>query len=207
MFGLNMLNAQETVKDIDGNEYKTVKIGNQWWMAENLKTTKYNDGIAIPKVTDQVEWGDAITPGYCWYNNDITKYKATYGALYNWFTINTGKLCPTGWHVPTNAEWSTLTTYLGGNKVAGGKLKSTTGHWNGSNLGADNSSGFTALPGGHRHKHARFYDMGNIGYWWSATSSGPSISWFRLDSIYASSRLSSSTTFGTGGISVRCLKD
>jgi len=109
-----------TVTDIDGNVYHIVAIGTQVWMAENLKTTKYNDGTFIPLVTDSTAWGNLSTPGYCWYNNDAATYKNTYGALYNWFTVNTGKLSPKGWHIPSDTEWETLITYLGGESLAGG---------------------------------------------------------------------------------------
>jgi len=109
----------EIVTDYDGNNYKTTKIGNQVWMKESLKTTKYNDGTSIPLVTEPTTWSNLTTPGYCWYNNDQATYKATYGALYNWFTVNTGKLCSTNWHVPSDTEWTTLTDYLGGANVAG----------------------------------------------------------------------------------------
>ena len=118
------------VTDDDGNVYHSVTIGTQVWMVENLKTTKYNDGTSIPLVTDATDWHNLLTPGYCWNNNDEATYKATYGALYNWYTVNTGNLCPTGWHVPGDAEWTTLTTYLGGEDVAGGKLKEVgITHW------------------------------------------------------------------------------
>jgi uncharacterized protein (TIGR02145 family) len=140
-------------------------------MATNLKTTKYNDGTTIPLVTDGAAWVALSTPGYCWYNNDAATYKATYGALYNWYTVNTGKLCPTGWHVPTNAEWTTLTTYLGGESVAGGKLKeSGTAHWDSPNTGATNETGFSALPGGLRDQlnGGPFINIGFGGYWRSS---------------------------------------
>ena len=97
-----------SIKDKDRNVYKTVIIGTQVWMAENLKTTKYKDGTAIPLVTDGNAWAALSTPGYCWYNNDAATYEDTYGVLYNWYTVNTGKLCPTGWHVPSDAEWTTI---------------------------------------------------------------------------------------------------
>ncbi|MCB9001260.1 MAG: fibrobacter succinogenes major paralogous domain-containing protein [Bacteroidales bacterium] len=158
-----------TVTDIDGNTYITVTIGNQVWMAENLKTTHYNDGTAIPNVTDGNEWAALTTGAYCWYSN-ATAYKDTYGALYNWYAVNTGKLAPTGWHVATDAEWTTLTTYLGGESVAGGKLKETdTTHWASPNTGATNETGFTALPGGYRGRGGAFGGIGGYGYWWSAT--------------------------------------
>ena len=118
-------------------------------MAENLRTTKYNDGTPIPQVTDAAAWSNLMTPGYCWYNNDAAKYKETYGALYNWYTVNIGNLCPSGWHVPADTEWMVLTAHLGGEKISGGKLKETgTLHWDKPNLRATNETGFTALPGG-----------------------------------------------------------
>src|SRR5674476_633708 len=118
--------SSNTVTDIEGNVYHTVKIGTQTWMVENLKTTKYKDGTAIPLVTDNKVWINLPTPAYCWYDNDATTYKNTYGALYNWYAVNTGKLAPTGWHIPTDAEWTTLQNYVGGELVAGDKMKATT---------------------------------------------------------------------------------
>ena len=105
-------NNPVSITDKDGNVYTSVTIGTQVWMKENLKTTKYNDGTAIPLVTDGAAWESLTTPGYCWYNNDAATYKATYGALYNRYTANSGKLCPAGWHVPADSEWTTLTDYL-----------------------------------------------------------------------------------------------
>jgi len=118
---LNQLYAQGAlrVKDFDGNYYNTIKIGNQIWMAENLKTTHYNDGTEIPIVTDKTEWLNLSTAAYCWYDNNDTIYKNTYGALYNWYAVNTEKLCPVGWHVTSNAEWITLAYLFGGGDVAG----------------------------------------------------------------------------------------
>jgi uncharacterized protein (TIGR02145 family) len=112
----------ETVKDFDGYVYKTVRISNQTWMAENLKTARYNDGTPISLVADNPSWSNSVSACYCWYNNDIQN-KDSYGALYNWQAVNTDKLCPTGWHVPTDAEWTTLSAALGGEDIAGGKLK------------------------------------------------------------------------------------
>jgi hypothetical protein len=104
----------DKIKDIDGNEYGIVTIGNQIWMAENLRTTKFNDGTPIPLVTNHEAWYKLNSPGYCWYDNDEKKYRDVYGALYNWYAVNTGKLCPKGWHVPSDAEWTELITFLGG---------------------------------------------------------------------------------------------
>ncbi len=137
-----------SVSDIDGNIYKTIQIGTQTWMAENLKTTKFNDGTPLVNVTDNFEWENSTDDGYCWYNNDASSYKTTYGALYNWnAVIDNRNLCPAGWHVPTTPEWYTLKTYLGGESVVGDQVKeSGTTHWVGSNSGS-NETGFTALPG------------------------------------------------------------
>jgi uncharacterized protein (TIGR02145 family) len=162
------------VSDADGNDYKTVAIGAQVWMTENLKTTKYNDGTAIPLVTNHTAWNNLTTDGYCWYSNDATTYKDTYGALYNWYVVQTGKICPTGWHVPTEGEWQTLATYLGGAGIAGRKLKETgTAHWGIYNVSATNETGFTALPGGYRFCdfYETFNDIGLAGYWWSSSYS------------------------------------
>jgi len=138
-----------TVTDIDGNLYNTVVIGTQTWMVENLKVTKFNDGTDIPNVTDETTWNNLNTPAFCWYENDVT-YKNPYGALYNWYSVNNSKLCPTGWHVATKAEWDALISYLGGVYQAYVKLKEAgSSHWLGTNTGT-NSYGFTALPGGYR---------------------------------------------------------
>ena len=136
------------VSDADGNFYKIVTIGTQTWMAENLKTTKYNDGTDIPYVTDYSTWLGLKTGAYCWPKNDFNN-KDIYGGLYNWYTISTGKLCPKGWHIPSYEEWTTLIDYLGGEGVAGGKMKTTgTTYWATPNRGATNLSGFSALPSG-----------------------------------------------------------
>lgn len=122
----NMELEYGSVTDTEGNTYKTIKTVTQTWMAENLKTTKYNDGTLIPNVSDNTAWTQLSSGAYCWYSNDINN-KSTFGALYNWYAVNTGKLCPEGWHVPGDDEWTTLTGYLGGEDVAGGKMKSTSG--------------------------------------------------------------------------------
>jgi uncharacterized protein (TIGR02145 family) len=139
-------------------------------MVKNLRTTIFNDNTTIPLVTDNTAWISLSTPGYSWYNNDEATYKATYGALYNWYAVNTGKLCPCGWHVPTDAEWTTLLSFLGGENIAGGKLKETgIIHWLNPNAGATNETGFTALPGGDRSSNGAFYSIGEQGNWWSST--------------------------------------
>lgn len=200
----------KTVTDINGNSYNTVTVGTQVWMASNLKTTKYNDGKNIPNVTVDGTWETLTTGAYCWYNNDEATYKATYGALYNWYAVNTGKLCPVGWHVPTDAEWATLSSYLGGESVAGGKLKETgTKHWTSPNTGATNSIGFTALPGGERNQRGTFVIIGNYGFWWSSTEYGTHLedyAWARPMGYYLSDAYRDHS-HKTYGFSVRCLRD
>ena len=203
----------ETVTDVDGNVYHTVTIGTQVWMVENLKTTKYNDGTAIPLVTSLTVWASLSAPAYCWYNNEATN-KSAYGALYNWYTINTGKLCPIGWHVPTKAEWTTLIDYLGGLSIAGNNLKeSGTAHWNSPNTGATNSTGFTALPGGNIFVNSLGQGVESInyfGYWWSSTeyeSGTPGSCWIVLMDYQTSTADNRGVRSKRNGNSVRCIKD
>src|SRR5664280_1993486 len=177
-----------TITDVDGNIYNTVTIGTQTWMAENLKTTKYNDGTAIPLVTDNSAWATLTTGAYSNYSDNPSN-STTYGRLYNGYVVdnnaatkvasNGGKnVCPTSWHVPTDAEWITLTTYLGGGSVAGGKLKETgTTHWTTPNTGATNETGFTALPGGYRSTNGAYNNFEDYGYWWSSTEYSATITW------------------------------
>jgi uncharacterized protein (TIGR02145 family) len=195
-------------KDGDNNYYPVVQINTQLWMAANLKTTKFKDGsTVIPLVTDITVWSNLTSPGYCWYNNNEASYKNIYGALYNWYTVNTGNLCPTGWHVPTDAEWTTLITYLGGTSVAGGKLKETsTAHWTSPNAGATNETGFTALPGGNRNISGTCGNVGSDGYWWSSTE-GPSATAWNRDASYGSTWVDRSNDGKQVGLSVRCVRD
>jgi uncharacterized protein (TIGR02145 family) len=206
---INVTDNPNIVIDVDGNIYNTVTIGTQVWMKENLRTTKYNDNTAIPIVTDGSTWAGLITPAYCWYNNDAATYKNTYGALYNWNTVQTEKLCPIDWHVPSDDEWTTLTDYLGGESVAGNKLKETgITHWMNPNSGATNETVFTALPGGSRHLDGTFNDVGNYGSWWSATEYSAYYSWSRY--MYYNTGDVSRSYYGGDklrGLSVRCVKD
>lgn len=193
--------------DIDGNTYNTVTIGNQVWMKENLKVTKFNDDTDIPHVTDDDTWFQTDDPGYSWYGNDEATYAATYGAMYNWYTVNTGKLCPEGWHVPTDDEWTILTDFLGGEVVAGGKLKEAgTAHWDSPNTDATNETGFTALPGGYRSNGGQFYSIGSSGNWWTSSEDDNIYVWGRrLDhSDAVVDRGHSNKNFGK---SVRCIQD
>jgi uncharacterized protein (TIGR02145 family) len=194
-------------KDTAGNSYKTIVIGSQIWMAENLRTNKYNDGTAIPFVSDRNVWINLNTPAYCWYNNDSTANSYLYGASYNWQTINTGKLCPQGWHVPHDNEWTVLTNYLGGEEMAGAKMKERgTTHWTKTNPNSTNESGFTALPGGYS---GYSYDFkGVAGTWWSLNEDdyNKMQAWERT--IYnEGSSVVRNTSSKENGLSVRCISD
>jgi uncharacterized protein (TIGR02145 family) len=193
-----------TVTDIEGNSYNVIKIGTQTWFGENLETTKYNDGILIPNVQDGFQWTDLTTDAF---------NKQSYCNLYNWYAINTGKLCPTGWHVPSSNDWTVLEDYLGGSYDAGGRLKERgTGYWDEPKYGAINSSGFSALPAGffsvvYLSGNLSVFDgMGYLAVFWSSTE---------VDSQTALSRLLSSDDhilrsgfdLKFSGLSVRCLKD
>jgi len=195
------------VQDQDRERYKIVTIGTQVWMKENLRTTKYNDGTSIPLITDGKTWKELSTPAYCWYDDDAASQKGTYGALYNWYTVNTGKLCPKGWHVPSDAEWATLTTFLGGESVAGGKLKEAgTAHWIKPNKGSTNETAFTSLPGGYRHFDGTYYYVGGNGYWWSSSENTTEEAWGETMS-YGNAYVYRSFGLKKNGFSVRCLQD
>lgn len=194
------------VTDIDGNTYHTITIGTQVWMAENLKTTKFRDGTAIPLVTESSTWRNATSPAFCEYNNNPAAPE-TYGRLYNWFAATDSHgICPAGWHIPSYSEWETLVTYLGGLDAAGKKLKeSGISHWADPNK-ADNSSGFSALPGGYRNEQGNFFGSAQIGSFWCIREGDavPSWSWYlynyeeRIFSVYEEN---------VRGNSIRCIKD
>lgn len=192
-----------TLTDINGNIYKTVQIGSQTWMAENLRTTKYKDGKDIPYYPGISYWGGLTSDAYSWYNND----SIVYGCLYNWYAVNTGKLCPTGWHVPTDFEWAQLTSFLGGEAVAGYKLKEKgTDHWPDPNSNATNETGFTALPGGYRSYFGAFMNITNRGYWWSATQSSANDAFCR-SLRYSYDNIDKSASHKKSGFYIRCVKD
>jgi uncharacterized protein (TIGR02145 family) len=199
-----------SVTDIDGNVYNTVQIGTQCWTQSNLTVSKYRNGDNIPNITDGTQWSQtniSSTGAWCNYNNDASN-GTTYGKLYNWYAVNDSRgLCPTGWHVPSDSEWTALHTYLGGTSVAGGALKSTTG-WNSPNTGATNSSGFTGLPGGSRVDIGHFGNeiAGYAGMWWSSTFASYNFAWghYFYHNYVAVYRQSLEAR---GGFSVRCIKD
>jgi len=207
-----------TVTDYDGNVYQTIKIGDQWWMCENLKVTHYRNGDSIPNVTDGGTWSGLSTGAYCDYNNDPANV-AIYGRLYNWYAVNDSRnISPEGWHVPSDAELKQLEMYLGMSQAEadaigwrgtdeGGKLKQTgTTHWQSPNTGATNESGFTALPGGYSSIDGAFNGLGIYAHYWSSTEGGSDYAWYRgLDYDYSQTHRYGN--YKRNGFSVRCVKD
>ncbi|MDD5529353.1 MAG: fibrobacter succinogenes major paralogous domain-containing protein [bacterium] len=192
----------------ESNTYKTIKISNQGWMAENLNVSVYRNGDSIPQVQDDKEWGDLKTGAWCYYRNDTMNGKI-YGQLYNWYAVNDPRgLAPKGWHIPADSEWTILIDYLGGDSVAGGKMKETgTTHWKKTNVCASNKSEFSALPGGYRSNHSGgFIDVSHYGYWWSATDSNAAFAWYcfiKGDTI----NVTRSYDCKDCGFSVRCVRN
>jgi uncharacterized protein (TIGR02145 family) len=198
------------ITDNEGNSYKTVIIGTQTWMAENLKTSKYNDGTSIPNITDDTQWSKLTTGAWAYYKNDATN-NAKYGKLYNWYalssTTNDNKnVCPSGWHVPSYEEWGVLTNYLGGESEAGGKMKEEgTTNWNYGS--ATNTSLFTGLPGGSRGPNGSFDSFGTNGYWWSSTLSGQDGTLGVFIGLNYSVNSTSYIQNRSYGFSIRCIKN
>jgi uncharacterized protein (TIGR02145 family) len=204
-----------SMTDQQGNVYKTIVIGNQEWMAENLKTSIYRNGEAIANVTDNTQWAGLTTGAWCYFNND-SQYECPYGKLYNWYAVaDPRNVCPTGWHVPTDDEWSVLINYLdpnadGGNNypnIAGGKLKSTgLQYWLSPNQDATNESGFSGLPAGYRSDNGSFSSIGYDGVWWSSTEYGTDYAWYR-NLNYGGGDADRGDNDKGFGFSVRCLRD
>lgn len=197
----------DPVTDIDGNVYRTVQIGDQIWMAENLKVTRYRNGDAIPEITSGATWIGRTAGARCSYDNSAAN-ASIYGFLYNWHAaIDQRGIAPEGWHVPSNDEWQTLADYLGGIADAGGKLKEKgTSHWNNPNNYATNETGFTGLPGGYRENNGDFVFLGSVGYFWTTSESNTLLSWYRK--LYGTlSMLDSGFMFKYYGFSLRCIKD
>ena len=207
----------------NGVIYNTIQIGDQCWFKENLRTTKYNDGTSITNITNNSTWTSTTSGAYCCYDNNPSNCD-TYGALYNWYAVNTGKLCPSGWHVPSDAEWTTLTNYLSANSTywcgsdssyIAKSLASTTS-WNststttcavGNNLSANNSTGFSALPGGYRRlSDGSFSTLSRGGHWWSSTEHDASRAWYRY-LYYSNANVNRGNLNKIYGYSVRCLRD
>lgn len=206
-YGLTM-SFTTPLKDVENNLYTLVTIGNQIWMGENLKTTRYNDGMEIPKINDNSEWMNLNSPGFNWYNNDSLN-KAQYGGLYNWHAVNTNKLCPIGWHVASYSDWVKLENTLGGKNNAQNKLKTVgTLYWLTPNTGATNESGFSAMPGGDRFDTGNFMFIGKFGYWWTSTQF-PTFQPYAYHYFLTYNNESSGINwcYKTYGFSVRCIKD
>jgi uncharacterized protein (TIGR02145 family) len=206
----------QTSLTYDGRTYDLVEIGGQCWFAENLATDQYRNGDLIPTGLDNATWQNTTAGAYAIYNNDPAN-DVTYGKLYNWYTtVDTRGLCPTGWHVPTDCEWMFLEGSLGMSVVEqemsyfrgsneGGALKSTT-NWNSPNIGATNSSGFTAFPGGYRYNYGVFTVIGEYGYWWTSTVIDTTTAW--IHSLYSSySSIDRNYGYKNYGFSVRCVRD
>jgi uncharacterized protein (TIGR02145 family) len=204
----NNLTSNE-IKDIDGNIYHAVTIGTQIWMVENLKTTRYRNGDTIGStIPDTLEIANEIQPKYQWAYKGHESNAELYGRLYTWYAVVESRIiAPIGWHVPTDAEWTTLTDFLGSNSIAGGKLKETgINHWNSENTGATNESGFTALPGGYRNFSGAFGHIGSLGNWWSSSDYDKNSALYLSLSSYENS-VYRHISFKKYGFSVRCIKD
>ena len=213
---LNSIENQIPLTDIDGNTYQKVIIGSQIWMKENLRVSRYRNGDPIPIVTDKTAWSYVSSGARCWYNNDSTSYEIPYGNLYNWHSVADNRnICPTGWHVPSNTEVTTLINYLGGPFVAGGKMKSIgTDFWISPNEGATNESGFSGLPGGVRDNNPSFpinRFIGEWGYFWCVSETFPNTG---IDAAYMFALINNRVHVDRSGIfpksyglSVRCIKN
>lgn len=199
--------ASTTVTDTDGNLYHTLTLGTQTWMVENLKVTHYRNGDPIPVIVEDTAWSELTTGARCAYEHD-TALGSVYGQFYNWFAVtDLRQICPAGWHVATDQEWQTLIDHLGGEAVAGGKMKERdTLHWLSPNTGATNESGFTALPAGARSFDGMFYLMQSHAFFWSSTGTTGNMAWFRyLEDLDAYIGRTADVT--TSGFSVRCIHD
>lgn len=204
--GLTSMMAQMTVKDVDGNVYKTITIGKQVWMSENLKTTKYRNGEVIGTTSPSgQDIRNLVGPKFQWAFGGKDSNSDVYGRLYTWYAITDDRgVCPAGWHVPTDAEWTALVTFLGGDVIAYSKLKESGEiHWLKYDTGS-NETGFTALPGGIRNGRGPFDDMGTSGYWWSSTEYGATEAWYRYMGN-SSGSLSRFLYLKRNGLSVRCV--
>ncbi|NCC74284.1 MAG: hypothetical protein EOM06_12940 [Sphingobacteriia bacterium] len=195
----------------NNQKFKTVTIGDQVWMVENLNVDKFRNGDPIPHAQTEEEWqqaGENGQPAWCYYDNDPANGKI-YGKLYNWYAVNDWRgLAPEGWRGPSDEDWEKLIKLLGGEEVAGGKLKATdTTYWKSPNVGATNETGFKALPGGGRGSGGSFSHLGYYGGWWSSSESSGSNAWYRLLSYDRGGSGRSNYYYKTYGRSVRCLKD
>jgi uncharacterized protein (TIGR02145 family) len=209
----------DNLTDIDGNVYESVTICNQTWTKSNLNVSKYTDGTPIPQVIDPTQWANLTTGAWCYYENN-TVNGPVYGKLYNWYAVAgiydaaslanpilRKKLAPIGWHVPSDSEWTELTDCLGGEAIAGGKMKSTgTSLWQSPNTAATNESGFTGMPSSSRYDFGSFGAANDYGNWWSSTETDATSAWDR-SLYYDVSVLGSCTCYKRYGFSIRCIRD
>ncbi len=200
----------DLIMDVDGNKYTSINIGNQVWMVENLRTTTFNDGESILHITSGSSWITTSSPAYCWVNNSYsTTTRASFGAIYNIEAITSGKLAPKGWRVPTNEDWEELIEFLGGDEIAGGKLKSDSSIWYSPNLGVTNDNLFKAHPGGYRSSYTGDFNMyGKKGLFWSSSSTNDSIYRLLLEYDTAAANFKNDSANGSRyGFNVRCIKE
>lgn len=225
------VSVSQSVTDIDGNIYSVVKIADKLWMSEDLKTTRLNDGTEIPKITDPLEWGKQQEPAYCWYKND-EKYVNEFGSLYNWYTVTTDKICPQGWYVPSDSDWTDLENYLENNgynydgsvdpdsdrktnNMIGKSLASITEWKQSSKEGTigntdfpetRNKTGFNALPGGYRDANGFYQSLSITGGYWSTTEYTGESAWYRKF-MYSSVKVLRDDHNKRDGFGIRCVKD
>jgi len=198
--------TSEKAEDVNGNRYSTIVIGSQEWFMENLRTTRYSDGEVIPQIANQTSWNNANSGAWCWLYND-SGYEQPYGKLYNIEAAHSNKLCPVGWKVPSNADWTVLSNYLGGNAVSGGKLREAGFvHWFSPNSGATNESGFSGRGGGERYNEG-FKNLRSHGTWWSTTISSPFHYYVSLIYTHTIFSMAADPNDPVQGFSVRCLKE
>lgn len=208
MISLLLFSCGNNSSNKSNSELPVIKIGTQTWAAKNLDVSSFRNGDAIPEAKTDAEWtaaGEDGKPAYCYYENDPA-YGAKYGKLYNWYAVNDSRgLAPKGWHIPSDEEWTILTTYLGGENGAGAQMKSSNG-WKDNGNGS-NSSGLVGLPGGFRDSDGGFGNFGNFGYWWSSSEYYTNIAWYRF--LYYNNGFVNSIYYRSKGcgFSVRCLED
>ncbi len=211
--GGSLFRCGDPIADVDGNVYRTVQIGDQCWMKDNLATETYNDGSAIPTGLSNSAWQATTSGAFAVYADDPVN-KGTYGLLYNWYAVADARsICPAAWHVPTDGEWTVLTDHLGGEPISGGAMKTTgtlgagTGLWQAPNTGATNSSGFSGLPGGYRYYfYGNYSNLGGYGAWWSATEYSPGNAWYRRV-VNGDTSVGRNDGNKRDGYSVRCVRD
>jgi uncharacterized protein (TIGR02145 family) len=198
------------ITDVQGNVYKTIGIGSQIWMAENLKTTQLNNGKILTDVKNDSNWHYFINPAYCYYNNDSIQFHKNYGPLYNFAAVNTDSICPVGWRVPTSEDWNTLADFIGGTQVAGGKLKDFYGNfWNSPNHCISNNYNFSAIPGGYRKfDTGLFSNQGDEGFWWTSTSIPNNSDHVWVISMSKDkTQLNTNSRYKNEGVNIRCIKN